>query len=641
MIDDAGNKLGFSYDDAGNILVQEDVTSGGTGAEEVSYTREDDTGTVCGAYAGQVCTSTDGEGNTTTYSYDADGNLTEVDPPGPLGSTTYVYDSISRLVEVTDGNNQTRELSYDTRDRLLATVWEPGPTGDAVYYSYDLDGNELTQTDQRSSGTTVVSRQFDALGRVTLEEDPSDPQSVHHMTHDDVGNMLTMVTVGGTTSYTYDDADQLTHIALPGGSCPSTGRPAAGSGCIQFEYDKNGAVTDQHYPGGASQSTARDESGRPTTITAEDNSGVFADVEYSYTSGSDDRVFIQSRIEDPDTTSPATTEYEYDSLRRLTAADTTTAGSISPDDAYREFSYDDAGNLTRSRTQYISPYFARTVEYRNNTSGQLTRRRIDQFGQAPAYRYHAYDQNGNEISRASTWTMRDQLAGYNTTDLDYHGELNDRLTSIDSTQIISSPLGVTAIAPPAPGIKQTFTLLPDGTPIAITRDGDTSYFFTDPVGSVTALTSDTGDHEGTYEYTPYGELLNQGSLTAAAASNPIRYAGGLHLSDIEKVKFGSRYYDPVLARFTQMDPSGQEPNPYNYARSNPINYADPTGQNTLLCVGAYAGVGVLAVSDAYGMAGLLISAAAGNVPGAIMAGAGIVIGAGFNAVAVDYIESEC
>ncbi|NED96362.1 RHS repeat protein, partial [Phytoactinopolyspora alkaliphila] len=75
VIDDAGNKLGFSYDDAGNILVQEDVTSGGTGAEEVSYTREDDTGTVCGAYAGQVCTSTDGEGNTTTYSYDADGNL--------------------------------------------------------------------------------------------------------------------------------------------------------------------------------------------------------------------------------------------------------------------------------------------------------------------------------------------------------------------------------------------------------------------------------------------------------------------------------------------------------------------------------------------------------------------------------------
>jgi hypothetical protein len=61
------NRLGFSYDHAGNILVQEDVTSGGTGAEEVSYTREDDTGTVCGAYAGQVCTSTDGEGNTTTY----------------------------------------------------------------------------------------------------------------------------------------------------------------------------------------------------------------------------------------------------------------------------------------------------------------------------------------------------------------------------------------------------------------------------------------------------------------------------------------------------------------------------------------------------------------------------------------------
>ncbi|NED97478.1 RHS repeat-associated core domain-containing protein [Phytoactinopolyspora alkaliphila] len=546
---------------------------------------------MCGAYAGQVCTSTDGEGNTTTYSYDADGNLVEVDPPGPLGSTTYVYDSISRLVEVTDGKNQTRELAYDTRDRLLATVWEAYPAGNAVSSSYDLDGNEVTQTDQRGGITTVVSRQVDALGRVTVEEDPADPDTAHHMTYDDVGNMLTMVTVDGTTSYTYDDADQLTSITQPGGSCPSSGAPAAGSGCIQFDYDDNGAVIEQTYPGGASQTTQRDQSGRPTRITAEDTSGVFADVEYSYTSGSDDRIFVQSRIEGPDTTSPVTTEYEYDSLRRLTAADTETAGAGSPDDTRREYSYDDTGNLTRIRTNWPSPWDHRTETYDHNSSGQLTLRSVSQSGMAPVATLYSYDANGNETSRSSTWTVRDQLAGYGTTELDYHGELNDRLTSIDSTQVINSPLGVTAIAPPTLGIKKTFTLLPDGTPIAITQDGNTSYYFTDPVGSVTALTSSTGDHEGTYEYTPYGELLNQGSLTAAAAGNPIRYAGGLHLSDIGKVKFGSRYYDPVLARFTQMDPSGQEPNPYNYARSNPINYADPTGRDACSLAASLAGVG--------------------------------------------------
>ncbi|WP_344779163.1 RHS repeat-associated core domain-containing protein, partial [Microbacterium marinilacus] len=42
-------------------------------------------------------------------------------------------------------------------------------------------------------------------------------------------------------------------------------------------------------------------------------------------------------------------------------------------------------------------------------------------------------------------------------------------------------------------------------------------------------------------------------------------------------KLGARYYDTGLGRFTQMDPSGQESNPYAYAISNPINYSDPSG----------------------------------------------------------------
>jgi hypothetical protein len=41
---------------------------------------------------------------------------------------------------------------------------------------------------------------------------------------------------------------------------------------------------------------------------------------------------------------------------------------------------------------------------------------------------------------------------------------------------------------------------------------------------------------------------------------------------------GTRYYDPALGRFTQVDPvEGGSANRYDYAGQNPVNNSDPTG----------------------------------------------------------------
>jgi RHS repeat-associated protein len=41
-------------------------------------------------------------------------------------------------------------------------------------------------------------------------------------------------------------------------------------------------------------------------------------------------------------------------------------------------------------------------------------------------------------------------------------------------------------------------------------------------------------------------------------------------------KFGARYYNPDLGRFTQRDPSGEDL-PYAYAGCDPVNHTDWTG----------------------------------------------------------------
>ena len=41
-------------------------------------------------------------------------------------------------------------------------------------------------------------------------------------------------------------------------------------------------------------------------------------------------------------------------------------------------------------------------------------------------------------------------------------------------------------------------------------------------------------------------------------------------------ELGIRYDDPTLARFTQPDPTGQDPHDI-YGGNNPVNVVDPTG----------------------------------------------------------------
>jgi RHS repeat-associated protein len=84
-----------------------------------------------------------------------------------------------------------------------------------------------------------------------------------------------------------------------------------------------------------------------------------------------------------------------------------------------------------------------------------------------------------------------------------------------------------------------------------------------------------GVKTASYAYDPYGRTRT--ATGPNAASNAFRYAGGLFNTTTGATKFGARYYDPNTGRFTQPDPSGQEHNPYSYARNTPTTYYDPSG----------------------------------------------------------------
>jgi RHS repeat-associated protein len=108
------------------------------------------------------------------------------------------------------------------------------------------------------------------------------------------------------------------------------------------------------------------------------------------------------------------------------------------------------------------------------------------------------------------------------------------------------------------------------------------YYVQDHLGSVREVQAVDGATAASFDYDPYGNLIQSGG----AAAPDFRYAGmfyeqssGLYLTQF-------RAYDPVMGRWLSRDPIGLAggPNTYEYAGSDPIARNDPVGLRWLYAV---------------------------------------------------------
>lgn len=104
------------------------------------------------------------------------------------------------------------------------------------------------------------------------------------------------------------------------------------------------------------------------------------------------------------------------------------------------------------------------------------------------------------------------------------------------------------------------------------------------LGSTEITLSGDGQPQTALSYTPYGELLHSfGNLT----QTPYRFTGKETDAESELAYFEQRYLNGKWGRFISPDPvlnlpvrftDPQRWNTYGYARGNPVNYTDPTGE---------------------------------------------------------------
>jgi YD repeat-containing protein len=321
---------------------------------------------------GNLLSSTDPLGHSTTNIYGANQNLTSV--TDPLGHTTsYTYDTNGNRTSQTYPGTETSTNTSSTTvyNQYSEPISATDELGNIRIFNYDANFNPLSVTD---SAGTLMSSLFNANGTMQAGaigfDITTSPSKASQFTYDADGNLTSKTdALGRTTSYTYD---QLGHkISMIEPLLPGT---SAAGATNTYQYDAFGHLTQATAPLGRVSSSQYDANGNKTSDTdARGN----------------------------------TTGYQYDALNRLiltTYPDGTTAGKTYDFRGNVIKDTDQAGHVTFHEydlagrevavTQAFGTADASTTSYTYYDDGRK-KSETDALGHTTSY---VYDAAGNLIS---------------------------------------------------------------------------------------------------------------------------------------------------------------------------------------------------------------------------------------------------
>ncbi len=193
-VDQDGFTVNYMYDALGRLYQLKD----GAGSLIVQYTYNN---------LGQLQQKQNGNGTYTTYGYDAAGNVTSlVNYAGGTtvnSSFTYTYNLLGEQTSMTDAAGTTM-YTYDAIGQLTQVNL---PGGGIITYRYDAAGNrtEVISNGMTTSYASNADNEITQVGSAIY-------------TYDADGNLHTVTDASGTTTYTYNDLNQLVSIKAPDGT---------------------------------------------------------------------------------------------------------------------------------------------------------------------------------------------------------------------------------------------------------------------------------------------------------------------------------------------------------------------------------------------------------------------------------------
>ena len=491
----------------------------------------------------QLAMLSDANGISTQQEYDATGNMRRV-LYADGSQEQFTFDAQGRLVSYTNRRGQQSQYRYDSRDQLIQ---QEDDDGTLIDFAHDERRNLASVTDSRG----MTQFEYDMADRLIRMTDPANRSMVFE--YDALGHRVSETYPDGTSIvYAYDDFGRLRAV-----------EDADGQVLAAYTYDVIGLVQRVDYGNGTATTYSADSEGRLQEVTNLATDGAAMS-----------RVVLQRNplgLTTSLTTSERVLQYAYDAAGQLVSADL-------PDGTTVEYEYDSLGNrLSITTDAGVTHYVPNELnQYVRVGSKQLD---YDLDGNLIAIR------DGDQVSRygydeANHLTTAQTSAGLWEFQYDAFGKLIASRHDGDQTDYLVLPsLDLNRVVGAYDDSGEVRNQYLYGLAMFADQDvaGELRYYQPNYRGDVSHVSDSTGTVLASYEYSPFGGLVNGApsisELAYGAAYGSLAPGPNAYL-------IGARWYMPEIGRFITGDPlrlGAGDVNFNRYVFNNPVGSIDPSG----------------------------------------------------------------
>ncbi|WP_339190355.1 MULTISPECIES: RHS repeat-associated core domain-containing protein [unclassified Paenibacillus] len=559
------------------------------------------------------------------YSYDIVGNnVTYTDPNKNLNNegvtTKYTYDALNRLNSVKDALGQTTSYQYDRNGQITETTMHNSQTGASINLKSKTYNELGLLNDKKDVALQNENHLYNQIGLLTQMTDRNGTVSTYQYDerNQQVSSLLTgsggntqqskgILGSNGIKSDTMEiylngvkTASQTTTIdnlkRLTNSSSQATGYTAS-TGYVYDKANRTTRLMGTHSGVGSFYTNYQYSMQRLNKVQVDGksslNDAATVNATYGYFPTGQVKTITYPTLTDGTT---LITEYTYDALNRISTMTNKKSSWVLSSYTYL---YDNNGNTT-SVIEVLNNGAGKTTSYEYDKLNRLTKVVRPDGGGTTTY---VYDLQGNRQIESNTSSNQSELSNTNYT-YDLQNTLTKVIKDSSSTTIDYLPNGL-RYQKTSDAVKTQYNYNGNGVVISesksngekanyirgdrllVKKDVTTVkdyYYLYNGHGDVVQIVDTNGTVVNSYTYDVWGNIVHQ----TEGISNSFKYAGEIYDEETGLYYLRARYYDPSIGRFINEDTyEGQIDNPlslnlYTYTINNPLKFIDPSGHKPIV-----------------------------------------------------------